>query len=165
MLHLLCLLRRRSVQVSIAGWAAVNVLLVTMAGDHLPFHASSLARPPTVQAVLTADGMFVEVFALMALGYAMTRRRDVPDLSERAPDRSRARAKVFGMLAYAAVALCGGFLLGRTLGWQAFSFHLDNMVIRTGQPVMPAEALCWAGYNLIAYVAIPLLVFRRRYTS
>jgi hypothetical protein len=159
------LLRRRSVQVSIAGWAAVNVLLIAMAGDHLPFHASSLARPPTVQAVLTADGMLVEVFALMALVYAMTRHRDVPDLSERAPDRPRARAEVLAMLAYAAVALSGGFLLGRTLGWHAFSFHLDNMVIRTGQPVVPAEAVCWAVYNLVAYVAVPLLVFRRRYTN
>jgi branched-subunit amino acid transport protein AzlD len=38
-------------------------------------------------------------------------------------------------------------------------------VIRTGAPVTPAETLCWAGYNFIAFAVLPFAVFRRRYSS
>lgn len=158
-------LRRRSVQLAVAGWVAVNVLLIALAGGHLPFHASSLAQPPTVNAILTADAMFVEVFALMVVVHLLTRRRTVPDLATRAPAQPAARRETLAVLAYGVAAMLGGFLLGHAFGWHAFSFHLDNMVIRTGQPVVPAEALCWAAYNLIAYAVLPFMVFRRRYSA
>lgn len=158
------LLRRRSVQIAIAGWLAVNAILILLAGGHLPFHASSLVQPPTVAAVLSADAMFLEVFALMGVAYLLTRRRADPDLAARAPATPSARRETVAVLAYGLVAMAGGVLLGHALGWHAFSFHLDNMVIRTGRPVAPAEALCWAGYNFVAFAVIPFAVFRRRYS-
>ncbi|MDN5913964.1 MAG: hypothetical protein L0I76_02410 [Pseudonocardia sp.] len=159
------LLRRRSVQLALAGWAVTNLLLLALAGGHLPFHATSLAQPPAATAVLRADAMFVEVFALMVVVHLLTRHRRIPDLAARAPARPLARSETLAVLAYGVLAMAGGYLLGRAFGWHAFSFHLDNMVIRTGQPVVPAEALCWAAYNLVAYAVIPFAVFRRRYSS
>lgn len=159
------LLRRRSVQLALGGWLIANVLLVALAGGHLPFHASTLATPPTVAAVLTADAMFVEVFALMFVVHLFTRHRDVPDLACRAPATPTAKKETLAVLAYGVVAMTGGFLLGRAFGWHAFSFHLDNMVIRTGQEVVPAEVLCWAAYNVVAYAVLPFAVFRRRYST
>lgn len=158
------LLRLPSVWLAIAGWLAANALLIGLAGGHLPFHASSLARPPTVYAVLTADAMFVEVFALMIVVHLLTRRRTVPDLASRVPAGRVAKQETLAVVAYGLAAMAGGFLLGRAFGWHAFSFHLDNMVIRTGQQVAPAEALCWAAYNVIAYAVLPFAVFRRRYS-
>lgn len=157
--------RDRGVWLGVGGWVAVNVGLVVMAGGHLPFHSSSLARPPTVAAVLKADAMFAEVLVLMMVAYLLTRRREVPDLARRAPADALAKKETVAVLAYGVVAMMGGFLLGRALGWHAFSFHLDGMVIRTGQPVTPAEALCWAGYNFIAFAVVPFVVFRRRYSA
>ncbi len=159
------LLRRRSVQVAVLGWLAVNVLLVALAGGHLPFHASSLAGPPTVTKVLFTDAMFLEVFMLMVVVHLLTRKRAVPDIAERAPAAPRARAEMLAVLAYGVAAMLGGFALGHAFGWHAFGFHLDGMVIRTGQPVVPTEALCWAAYNLVAYAVMPFAVFRRRYTT
>jgi hypothetical protein len=89
----------------------------------------------------------------------------VPNIAERAPATPLARTETLLVLAYGLAAMLGGFGLGHALGWHAFSFHLDRMVIRTGQQVVPAEVYCWAAYNLIAYALLPLVVFRRRYTS
>jgi hypothetical protein len=117
-LWLFDLLRRRSVRIALGAWLLVNGALIALAGDHLPFHASSLAEPPATAEILQTDAMFVEVFALMGVVQLLTRRRRVPDLAA-----------------------------------------------RTDQEVAPAEAIGWATYNLLAYVAVPFLVFRRRYTN
>lgn len=149
---------------AVAGWLLAHVVLLALAGGHLPFHAGSLAVPPTPSAVLRTDAMLAEVFALMLVVHLITRHRAWPDLAARAPAGPRARAETAAVLGYGVLAMAGGYLLGRAFGWHAFSFHLDGMVIRTGQPVVPAEAICWAGYNLLAYAVLPLAVFRRRYT-
>ncbi len=162
---LVALLRRRSVQLAVVGWVAAHVLLFVLAGGHLPFHASSLTDPPTVSAVMRTDAMLLEVAALMVVVHLLTRRRAVPDLAARAPARPRARAETAAVLGYGILASAGGAVLGTALGWHAFGFHLENMVIRTDRPVVPAEALCWAGYNLIAFAAVPYALFRRRYST
>jgi hypothetical protein len=155
--------RLRSVQITLVCWAAANAVLMTF--EHLPLHASALANPPALTRVLGTDAMFLEVFVLMGVVYLLTRRRTVPALAERAPERAAAGRETLLVLSYGVLAMLGGFLLGRAFGWRAFSYHLDGMVIRTGQPVVPAEALSWAGYNLLAYAIVPFVVFRRRYTT
>lgn len=132
---------------------------------HLPLQASALAEPPAPLKVLGTDAMFVEVFVLMAVVHLLTRRRTVPDIAQRAPDTPLAGQETALVLTYGFTAMMGGFGIGHLFGWHAFGFHLDNMVIRTGQPVSAAEALGWAGYNFIVYAVVPFAVFRRRYTS
>ncbi len=155
----------RWVRVGLVGWLLTNLALVALGGDHLPFHASALATPPTVSAVLRTNAMFVEVFVLMAVVHLMTRRRRTPDIASRSPEHTLAAREVIGVLAYGALAMTGGFALGHALGWHAFGFHLDGMVIRTGQEVVPREAITWATYNLLAYAVLPLAFFRRRYSG
>jgi hypothetical protein len=159
------LLRRRSVQTAVAAWAATNAALIGLGGDHLPFHASRLADPPTTGAVLQTNAMFVEVFALMGIVHLLTRRRAAPDVAARAPDRGQAARETALVLCYGVLAMAGGYVVGHAFGWHAFGFHLDGMIIRTGQAVTPHEALCWAAYNLLAYAVAPFLFFRRRYTA
>ena len=156
---------RRVLLAGVIAWAATNVLLVALSGEHLPFHAAKLHRGPAAGQVLQTNLMFVEVFALMAVVYLLTRRRELPDLAERAPAIQQAARETRLMLAYGVVAMAGGYLLGRALGWHAFGFHLDGMVIATGQAVVPREALCWAAYNLVVYAVLPMWYFRRRYTG
>ncbi|WP_329238663.1 hypothetical protein OG417_36230 [Actinoallomurus sp. NBC_01490] len=157
--------RHRSVGLAALGFVLVNGLLISIGGRHLPFHASSLAEPPTPAAVLGADAMYLEIFGLMALAYLLTRRRAGVDLAARAPARPQARRETLLVLAYGVVAMLGGLMLGRAFGWHAFGFHLDGMVIRTGQRVMPEEMVAWAAYNLVVYAVVPFLVFRRRYSA
>jgi hypothetical protein len=161
----LALLARRSVRIALAAWAATNAALIALGGDHLPFHASKLADPPTAGTVLQTNAMFLEVFALMGVVHLLTRRRPAPDVAARAPDRGQAATETALVLAYGVLAMVGGYLVGHAFGWHAFGFHLDGMIIRTGRPVVPQEALGWAAYNLMAYAVAPILVFRRRYTA
>ncbi len=158
-------LRHRSIWLALAGWAAVNLALLAWGGGHLPFHASTLANPPTAAVNLQTDAMFLEVFALMVVVHLLTRRRAVPDVAGRVPDRATAARETALTIGYGVLVMLGGFLLGRALGFHAIGFHLDGMVVRTGQPVVPAEAVTWALYNLAAYVVLPLAYFRRRYTG
>jgi hypothetical protein len=141
----------------------INIFLISL--GHLPLNASSLAEPPAVSRVLSTDAMFVEVFGLMVIVHLMTRKRTVPDLRERVPGLRLARAEMLVVIGYGVLAMFGGFVLGRSMGWHAFSFHLDGMVIDTAQPVTVPEALSWAGYNLVIFAIVPLVAFRRRYSS
>lgn len=154
----------RCVGITFAGWLLAHALLLALA-NHLPFHATALSSPPTLTAVLRTDAMLVEVFVLMVVAHLITRRRPRPDLAARAPNHARARAETWAVLGYGLLAMAGGLFLGHAFGWHAFSFHLDGMVIRTGQPVVPAEAITWAGYNLLVFAILPYLVFRRRCTA
>lgn len=146
-------------------WLLANVALVVLSGAHLPLRASTLAHPPAVSKVVGTDLMFLEVFALMAVVHVLTRRRKVPRVVDRAPDREKAGRETSLLLGYGVLAMLVGFVLGHALGWHAISFHLDGMVIRTGQRVVPAEALTWAAYNLIAWAVVPYVAFRRRYSN
>ncbi|MCB0896240.1 MAG: hypothetical protein KDB43_12835 [Nocardioidaceae bacterium] len=159
------LARSRGVRASVCAWAGVNALLLGIAGDHLPFHASELADPPAVMTVLQTNAMFLEVFALMLVVHLLTRHRVPPDLAARAPVHSQAIRETVGLLGYGVAAMTVGYLVTTALGWHAFSFHLDGMVIRTDQEVVPAEAICWAAYNLVVYAVAPLWFFRRRYSG
>lgn len=150
---------------AVVGGVVVNAVLILLGGGHLPFRASSLADPPTVGVILQTDAMYAEVFLLMLVVHLLTRRRRVPDIAARAPEPSVAGRETAVVLGYGALVMVGGYFLGRGLGFHAFGFHLDGMVIRTGQPVVPSEALVWAAYNVIMYAALPLIVFRRRYSA
>ncbi len=147
------------------AWVATNAGLIALGGGRLPFHATQLADQPTAGTVLQTNAMFLEVFALMGVVHLLTRGRPVPDVAARAPERGLAARETALVLAYGMFAMVGGYLVGTALGWHAFGFHLDGMVIRTGQAVVPREALGWAAYNVLAYAMAPFLFFRSRYTS
>ena len=157
--------RRADIAVIAACWLCLNATVLLLSAGHLPFRASSLARPPTAEILIRPNLMLLEVVGLMAVVWLMTRRRTVPDLAGRAPDRRRAARETLALLGYGVLAQLGGLILGRALGWHAFGFHLDGMVINTGQQVVPAEAISWASYNLICYAVLPLIIFRRRYST
>ncbi len=163
--HRRSLLRRRSVWWALGGWALVTLALLAWGGGHLPFHASTLARPPTAGVIVQTDAMYLEVFALMIVVHLLTRRRSVPDIAGRVPSRATAARETSLTLGYGVLAMLGGYVLGRALAFHAIGFHLDGMVVRTGQPVVPAEAITWALYNLAVYVIVPMVYFRRRYSA
>jgi hypothetical protein len=56
-------------------------------------------------------------------------------------------------------------VLPRSFGWHPFGLHLVGTIFGTHDHVGPTEALAWAAYNLSVYAAIPLIIFRRRYST
>ncbi len=159
------LLGDRGVRIALLAWLSTNVALIALGGGHLPFHATKLADPPTAGAVLQTNAMFFEVFALMGVVHLLTRHRPAPDVAARAPERGRAARETVLVLAYGVLAMVGGYLFAHAFGWHAFGLHLDGMIIRTDQSVVPHEALAWAAYNVLAYAVAPFLFFRHRYST
>ncbi len=159
------LLRQRSVRLALAGWVLINALLIALAHGQLPFDLPRSADMSTADHVVAANVELLEVTLLMVIVHLLTRRRRVPDLAARAPARPAAKREAALLLGYGVLGSLGGLLLGRALGWHAFSFHLDGMLFGTHQRVVPAEALCWAAYNVVVFAIAPFAFFRRRYTT
>ncbi|GAA1593420.1 hypothetical protein GCM10009789_54270 [Kribbella sancticallisti] len=160
-----CVLRRPSVGLAVAGWLVVNGVVAAVAGDALPFDWPATAERTPVGRLVDANLALLEVFLLIGLTYWLTRKRDRPDLADRAPDRATAGRETLFLLGYGAGALMIGCLLARLLGWHPFGLHLAGSIYGTHQHVSPAEAITWASYNLIVYAVVPLLYFRRRYSA
>jgi hypothetical protein len=158
-------LPRRSVLLAAVGWLACNGVVLAVAGDALPFDWPAAAPRTPVGHLVDANLALVEVLMLTALTYWLTRKRPLPDLAGRAPERSLAARETLALLLYGAGGLALGFLLARLAGWHPFGLHLAGSIYGTHEHVGVAEAIAWATYNLVVYAAIPLLYFRRRYTA
>lgn len=159
------LLRRRSIHLAAIGWLSVNALVLGVAQDALPFSwPNSTADTPT-RYLVDANLGLVEVLLLAALVHWLTRRRALPRLADRAPERAIAARETLFLLLYGAAGLGFGFLLARLAGWHPFGLHLAGSIYGTHDNVSAAESIAWATYNLLVYAVVPLLFFRRRYSA
>ncbi len=162
---LAALLAQRSVQITIAAWVAANLAVPLLAQGHLPFHRPSLHHTPFTTQLLNPNLAILEVLGLIALVFALTRRRVVPDVGARAPERAVARQETIWLVLYGIAGLLGGLILARILGYHPISFHLTGTLYGTDDTVKPAEVAVWMGYNFVVYAVVPYLYFRRRYTA
>ncbi|MGZ0151433.1 hypothetical protein ACXJJ3_30570 [Kribbella sp. WER1] len=147
------------------GWVLCNVVVLVVAHGTLPFDWPAAASDSPIGQLVKADLGLVEVFLLGTLVFWMTRKRRTLNLAARAPERSLAARETTLLLLYGAGGLVFGFILARLLGWHPFALHLAGSLYGTHAHVAPAEAIVWAVYNLVVYAVIPLLYFRRRYSS
>lgn len=152
-------------QLALAGWAAANLVILTLADDTLPFDRPLVADRSVTQQILDANLALLEVLLLIGVTYLLTRNRTIPDVAARAPERAVARRETLLLLGYGLLGQLGGLLLGGLLGWHPFGFHLAGTLYGTNEMVTAAEAITWAGYNLTVYAVVPYLLFRRRYSA
>jgi hypothetical protein len=150
--------------IGIAVWLVLNALALLLAGGVLPFERPALASLPFVAQMSFPTVGLVEIAVLMAVVWLLTRRRAIPDVAARAPERAQAARETAQLLAWAAAGQAGGWLIGPALGIRPFSFHLAGMLVGCQIPPTPREALIWAGYNFVVFAVIPYLWFRRRYS-
>jgi hypothetical protein len=161
---LTALLAQRSVQITVAAWVAANLVVLVLARDHLPFHRPSLHHTPFGQQLISPELAMLEALGIIALAFALTRRRAIPDVGARAPQRAVALRETAWTVLYGIAGLLGGLILARVLGYHPISFHLTGTLYGTDDVVRPAEAFVWAAYNFTVFALAPYLYFRRRYT-
>ena len=159
------LLRQRSVRLAASGWLAANAAVLAVAGNGLPFDWPTAAARTPVGRLVDANLALVEVLLLTALTYWLTRKRALPNLADRAPERSVAARETLLLLLYGVGGLGLGFILARLAGWHPFGLHLAGSIYGTHEHVSPAESIAWATYNLVVYALIPLAFFRRHYPT
>jgi hypothetical protein len=155
----------RAVWIAAAVWVLLTALVLLLANGHLPFDRPALAALPFAQQVAFPTLGLIEVFALMAMVRWLTRRRVIPDMAARAPDKAVAARETALVWTYAALAQAGGWVLGPALGYRPFSFHIAGTLVGCSQLASPGEVGLWAGYNFLAFAVVPFLWFRRRYSG
>jgi MFS family permease len=151
--------------VALALWTIANLAVVILARGSLPFDRPAVASMPFVTQVALPTLGFLEIFALMGVVYAITRKRTPPDLAARAPAKATAAFETFGVLVYAMLGQVGGWLLGPALGYRPFSFHIAGTLFGMSMPISPGSVWTWMFYNFIVFAVVPYLVFRRRYSA
>jgi hypothetical protein len=157
-------LRHRAVRFAIAGWLLANLLTLVIAQGSLPFDRPLLENTSFADKLVSVNVSIVEAMGVIGLTVWLTRHRQVPDIAARLPALPVVRRETTAMIAYGAAALAGGIALGLALGTDPISFHLSGTLFGHHDHGLPSvsTALVWAGYNLIAYAAIPFAIFRRR---
>jgi hypothetical protein len=156
---------RPPVLVAATFWIAANVAVLLLADGRLPFDRPALASLPFAQQVALPSVGLIEVFVLMTVVYFLTRKRVIPDLAARAPERSQAVRETVALLGYAAAGQVGGWLLGPALGYRSFSFHIAGTLVGCSTPPSVGEVWTWAIYNFVVFAALPYVWFRRRYSA
>jgi hypothetical protein len=155
----------RGARVAVALWVVGYGIALWLAHGSLPFDRPAVAGLPFAAQMAAPTVGMIEIFALMAVAFLLTRRRVIPDLGARAPADRVARRETVFILAYAALGQAGGWILGPALGLRPFSFHIAGTVF--GCTVTPgvAEMWTWALYNFLVFAVAPYLYFRRRYSN
>jgi MFS family permease len=148
--------------ITAAGWVAISGLALALAGATLPFDRPVLAGVSTLTQIINGWLNLLGASILIVATYLMTRRRAVPDMAARAPERRQAIREAGLVLGYMLVAQVTGFVIGHALGSHAISLHLPGSLFGTSNPPTTGWVFAWAGYNLIAYAVLPYLYFRRR---
>jgi hypothetical protein len=143
-------------------WVACLSATYPLSGGTLPFNR------PNVAALTFAQQMVYQVFQplvfffFLAVIYWLTRRRALPDMASRAPDRAVAARETLLMWLYAAVVLGAGQITGVRVFGQGIGLHLNGSLFGVTHMQTPAEVWFWAIYNFLLYAAVPYLVFRVR---
>ena len=120
-----------------------------------------MTRPPAFQELATCSRWHATTASRC---FCRSASKGNSSASGPSPGRAVARRKTLLLLGYGILALVAGFVLPRWFGWHPFGLHLAGTIFGTHDHVAPAEVLTWAAYNLLVYAAIPLIIFRRRYS-
>jgi hypothetical protein len=159
------ILRHRGTQAAAALWLLGNASVLWLAHGSLPFDRPAVAKLPFILQLAAPSITLLEILVLMGLTLLITRRRVIPDMAARAPERSTARRETVIVLLYAALGELGGWILGPALGFRPFSFHLAGSVFGCSLTPSRGEVWTWALYNFLVFAMIPYLCFRQRYSN
>jgi hypothetical protein len=156
----------RGARIAAALWVVGYVVVLLLARGSLPFDRPAVDRLSFyIQMAAPSIGL-IQIFVLMVLAFLLTRKRSIPDIAARAPDRRVALRETVLVLTYAALGQVGGWVVGPALGYRPFSFHIAGSVFGcTTTPLEPAEVWLWACYNFLVFAVAPYLYFRRRYSK
>lgn len=154
--------RERSLLFAVVVWVACVSAIYPISGGVLPFNRPNLAGLSFRQQMVFQVFQPLVFFLFLAVIYWLTRRRAIPDMARRAPDRTLAMRETLLLWTYGAVVLGVGQLVGRKIFGQGIGLHLNGSLLGVTHMQTPIEVWFWAGYNFLLYAAVPYLVFRSR---
>ena len=149
----------RGVRVAAALWVVGYIIIVWLAHGSLPFDRPAVARLPFAAQLAAPTVGIIEIFVLMLIAFLVTRRRVVPDIAARAPDRGVAWRETVWLLAYAMLGQLGGWIVGPAFGIRPFSFHVAGTVFGHTMAPTPSEFWIWRSTTFWSLPSHPTSIF------
>jgi hypothetical protein len=159
------ILNSGAVRIAVLLWILGYIIALWLARGSLPFDRPAIAQLSFATQMAAPTVGLLEIFLLMIMTFFLTRKRLIPDMQARAPERAAAGRETALMLGYAALGQIGGWILGPALGYRPFSFHIAGTLVGCAIEPSRAEVWVWALYNFLVFALLPYLFFRRRYSN
>src|ERR1700734_439451 len=155
------LIRQRSFQVAVALWVLISVAVVPLCHGTMPL---PIGPHPGKPAAMAISGSIAVIFMVLEIGLValITRRGALPDLAERAPERSVALRETIALWLYGALVLLAGRFLGLHFFGEGIAMHLNGSLVGATRVQSPAEVYTWIAYDGVLLALIPYVVFRMR---
>jgi hypothetical protein len=155
------LIRQRSFQVALALWVLISVAAVLLCHGTMPLPIGPHPGQPAAMAISSSIAL---IFMVLEIGLValITRRRALPDLAARAPERSVALRETIALWLYGALVLLAGRFIGLHFFGEGIAMHLNGSLVGATRVQSPAEVYTWAAYNGILLAVVPYVVFRMR---
>jgi hypothetical protein len=155
------LIRRRSFQVALALWLLISVAAVLLSHGTMPL---PIGPHPDKPAVMVISSSIALIFMVLEIGLValITRRRALPDLAARAPERSVALRETIALWLYGALVLLVGRFIGLHFFGEGIAMHLNGSLVGATRVQSPVEVYTWVAYNSILLALVPYVVFRMR---
>jgi hypothetical protein len=153
--------RQRSFQVALILWLGISVAMVALCHGTMPLAMGPHPQTP-VAFVIGSQVSLALLILLIGLVGLIARRRPMPDLAARAPERSTALRETIGLWIYCSIVLVAGRFIGLHYFGAGIAMHLDGSLVGATRVQSPAEVYTWAAYNGILLAVVPYAVFRMR---
>ena len=154
--------RERSLLFAVIIWLACITAIYPISSGVLPFNRPNISALSFRQQIVFQVSQPIVFFIFLAVIYWLTRRRAIPDMAGRAPDRSIAARETLLMWAYAVIVLGAGQMIGSKFFGEGIGLHLNGSLFGVTHLQTPRAVWFWAVYNFLLYAAAPYLVFRAR---
>jgi hypothetical protein len=153
--------RQHGLQAALLLWVLLSLAAIALCHGTMPLQIGPHTGGPV--ALVISDSAALVFFILeIALTALITRRRPVPDLAGRAPERGIALRETVALWIYAAAVLLVGCIVGLHYFGEGIALHLSGSLVGATRVQSPHEVYTWAAYNGILLALVPYVVFRLR---
>jgi hypothetical protein len=155
-------IKQPSIGIALGLWVLFSVAAIALSGGHIPLEIPGVNAAPPMNTVIRSSVNLIILLLLMGLVALIARRRAVPDLAGRAPERRLALRETIWMWVYGAIVLLAGQAAGRHFFGEGIGLHLNGSLFGATRVQSPAELYAWAAYNGVFLALIPYVAFRMR---
>jgi hypothetical protein len=154
--------RQRSLWIALLIWCLLSAAGILLCRNGVPLDRPELAATPPITDVLNNSSGLFSIILLISIVIFLARRRPLPNLIERAPERVVAWRETLATWLYGGVVLFAGRIIGQRYFGEGLALHLNGCLFGATRVQSPAAVYTWAAYNGIFLALLPYLVFRWR---
>lgn len=153
--------RQRSFQVALILWVLISVAAVELCHGTMPLPMGPHPGDPAGMVIFSSIAL---AFLALEIGLValITRRRPMPDLAGRAPERGVALREAVLLWIYGAAVLLAGRFIGLHFFGAGIAMHLNGSLVGATRVQSPQEVYAFAAYNGFFFALVPYVVFRLR---